>query len=346
MLNLGLLGSGRIVQLVHLEALTALPGVRVGAIAERDPKRRQEAGQRVPQARLFDDYRTLIASAEVDAVVICLPPALHAKAALQAFEAGLHVYLEKPIATNLKEAHAVVEAGRRAGTVGMMGFNYRFGALHQEARALLKAGEVGELVGGRTVFSTANRKLPAWKTARQSGGGVLLDLASHHVDLVHFLFEREVTSVSAQLLSQQSEHDGAAIQLHLSSGVSVQSLFMFRSVMEDRFEIYGRRGKLSFDRHTSAGVKITSASFEYGRLAQLKREGRRLVRSMRRVLRAPGEPSYQVALSAFAEAVAERRSNYPRLEEGYRSLAVLAAAEQAADRRQPVEVPQLSTTAL
>lgn len=339
MLTIGLLGCGEIARRVHLEALEKLPGVRVGALAERDPQRLEDAGRRVPTAERFADYRDLLARSDAEAVVVCLPPALHAEAAVQAFEAGRHVYLEKPIATTLDEARAVVEAGRKAGTVGMMGFNYRFGPLHLEAREQLRAGRAGQLVGARTVFSSAPYAQPAWKGTRQSGGGVLLDLASHHADLVRFLFEDEVAEVSAQLLSQESEHDSALVQMRLAGGLPVQSFFTLGSVVEDRFEVYGRAGKLSFDRHTSAGVAFEPAAFEYGRGAQLRRELRRLAGGVRRVLRAPGEPSFAAALTAFAEAAAGRRSDYPTLEDGYRSLAVLAAAERAASTGESVDVP-------
>lgn len=340
MLSTGLLGCGRIAQLVHLDALKTLPGVHLSALAEQNPQRRAEAGQRVPEARLFANYRDALDAPELDAVVVCLPPALHAEAALHAFEAGKHVYLEKPIATNLDEARALLEAGRAAEKVGMIGFNYRFGALQQETKQLLQAGRLGEIAGLRSVFSSASHGLPSWKANRQSGGGVLLDLASHHVDLVRFFFEEEIVEVSAQLRSQQSEADSAAVQLRLESGLLVQSFFSLRAVDEDVFEIYGNRGKLSFDRHASASVEITSAAFEYGRTAQLKRELRQLGHSVRRMLRAPGEPSFKAALGAFAQAAAGQRVRYPDLGDGYQSLAVLTAAEEAAATGQPVAVPQ------
>lgn len=89
---------------------------------------------------------------EVEAVVICLPPALHAEYAIAAFQAGKHVYLEKPIATNLLDARAVVEAWRKAGTVGMMGFNYCFNGLYQSAKQYVRSGPLGDLVPSERCF--------------------------------------------------------------------------------------------------------------------------------------------------------------------------------------------------
>lgn len=329
-LNIGLLGCGRIARLAHLDVLRELSGARVVALAEKNVQRRQEAGRRVPEARCFADYRDLLSASEVAAVIICLPPALHAEAAVAAFEAGKHVYLEKPIATRLDEAQAVLEAHRKAGTIGMMGFNYRFGALHREAKDYVQSGKLGKLVTVRSVFSSAHRPLPDWKRTREHGGGVLLDLASHHVDLVRFFFQEEVVDVSAQLRSQRNEHDSAALRMRLESGLFVQSFFSMCSVDEDRFEIYGQEGKLSFERHTSARIDIRPPDFAYGRMAQLKREWQTLSGSIQRVLRRSGEPSFEAALRAFVKAAQEGRSTAPDLEDGYRSLAVLEAAETAA----------------
>lgn len=327
--KVGLIGFGRIAQRVHLPALRTLPEVHVVALAESDPERCQEAERALPQAHFFSDYRALLAESEAEAVVICLPSSLHAEAALAAFEAGKHVYLEKPIATCLSDAQAVLEAWQRAGTIGMTGFNFRFNPLHLKAKAHLRAGRLGELVGVRTVFSSAARTLPAWKERRQSGGGALLDLASHHMDLVPFLLGEEVVAVAAEARSQRSEEDSVAVQLRLASGLLVQSFFSITSVDEDRLEIYGRQGKLILDRYAGT-LCAREPEAVYSRLGKLREEARALVEGLRRVARTPGEPSFQAALGAFVAAAQSGASVRPDLEDGYRSLAILDAAERSA----------------
>lgn len=337
--KIGLVGCGAIVQQVHLDTLRAHPNAEIVAFAEVDEDRRDEVHRRIPDIRAFADYHDLLSKSDAEAVLICLPTALHSEAAIRAFEADKHVYLEKPIATNRKEAEAVVEAGQRAATVGMMGFNYRFSGLHRSAKNALQKGRIGPPVMVRTVFSTASRTLPAWKTSRASGGGVLLDLASHHVDLLRFLFEEEVAEVTAEQWSEQTEHDSATLFLRLTSGLAVQSFFSHRAGAEDRIEVYGRLGKLALDRYTSADIEITSPGFEYGRLPQLKRELQHLIRGIRRVIHSPGEPSFQVALATFIEACRGKTTQYPDLEDGYRSLSVIEAAEHSATTDQPVQLP-------
>jgi predicted dehydrogenase len=72
------------------------------------------------------DFAELLDAHPLDAVVICLPPALHSRAAVAGFARGLHVYVEKPLAISAGDGRGMLDAWRRAGTVGMVGFNHRF----------------------------------------------------------------------------------------------------------------------------------------------------------------------------------------------------------------------------
>lgn len=332
-LKIGLIGCGRIAQLVHLRVLTALPGARLVAVAEPDAQRRAAAGRQAPGAVACADYRELLALPELDAAVICLPPALHAEAAIAALARGKHVYLEKPLATDLDEGERVLAAWRRAGTVGQIGFNYRFTPLVGAARDHLRAGRLGTLAGARTTFTSAPRALPDWKRSRASGGGVLLDLASHHLDLVRFLFEREVIEVAAQLRSQRGEDDGAMVLLRLADGLPVQSFFSTGAVEEDRIEIYGQAGKLTIDRHLSGAAEVTAATLERARLTRLRHALRSLAGTtyLRDKVRGPAYlASYRAALGHFVARARAGQPATPDLLDGYRSLALVAAAEEAA----------------
>ncbi|MCS6925822.1 MAG: Gfo/Idh/MocA family oxidoreductase [Candidatus Binatia bacterium] len=332
--KIGLIGCGRIAQLVHLDVLRRLPGAELVALADVDPRRRREASRRVPGTAAFADYHELLARPEVEAVVICLPHALHAEAAIAALQQGKHVYLEKPLATNLDDARRVLSAWRDTGVVGMIGFNYRFNALYQTVKQYIQEGKLGELVSVRSVFSAAPRALPAWKQQRQSGGGALLDLALHHIDLVRFVFEQEVCEVFAQLRSQRSEDDSAVLHLRLVDGLLVQSFFSLSAIEEDRFELYGTAGKLAVDRHRSFNVEITDPACAHR--ARLGRLGRRMWAALRgpylwdKLLAPRREPSYRAALLQFVTAVRTNLAVRPNFQDGYRSLAVVAAAEQSA----------------
>jgi len=331
--RVGLIGCGWFAQAVHLPILTRLRQAQVVALAEADPERLRAAGRLAPAAVRYDNYHALLQEADIEATIICLPTSLHAEASIAAMRQGRHVYLEKPIATSLDEAGQIMKAWKEAEVVGMVGFNYRFNALHQAARMQIQAGRIGPLVGVRSVFSTPTRSMPAWKQTRSNGGGVLLDLASHHIDLVRFLFQQDVRMVYADIESRCTEHDTAMLHLRLADGLRVQSYFSLGAVDEDRFEIYGQAGKLTVDRYRSLDVEIVDAG---GTSSCLRRITRRL-RSIRSVpylfkkLQSPWhEPSYREALSRFVCATRGRDRASPDLLDGYRSLEVICAAEESA----------------
>lgn len=314
------------------------------ALADSDPQRLQEAKERAPEAIAVAQYHDLLAMPEVEAVLICLPSALHAEAAVAALERGKHVYLEKPLATTLADACAVLAAERRAGVTTMIGFNLRFHPLFQAAKQHVQAGRLGALVGVRSVLTAGVSSLAPWKQRRESGGGVLLDLASHHIDLVHFLFEQRVQEVSAEVWSQRSEDDSAMLHLRLADGLRVQSFFSLHTVEEDRFEIYGQTGKLAVDRHWSVDVEMTQAGAGVSRKKLLSRSLRSLTRSpfaLEKIAAPRREPSYHTALEHFVMAVRAGQSASPNFRDGYRSLAVIAAAEEAAQTRRIVSPREL-----
>lgn len=346
-LRLGVIGCGELMRLVHLPALLSLPDVTVAAIAESDPQRRQDTHQRVPAARACEHYQELLELPEVEAVIVCVPSGLHAQAATAAMEMGKHVYVEKPLAISLEEGRRIITAWRRTDLTGMIGFNYRFHPLLQTLRHSLRERRLGELVGMRSMLSSAWSVAPGWRQMRRSGGGALLELASHHIDLVHFLFEQDIQSVYATLRSLRNEDDSVMLQLQLADGLLVQSFFSLHGVEEDRVEIYGQEGTLVVDRHHSLQVLFTGAEEKKSRLGLLREGMRELLRGSYAwgKLRAPRrEPSYGAALSHFVASVRQRRPTSPDLWDGYRSLAVLMAAEESARTGQAVsplyEIPE------
>lgn len=332
-LKVGLMGCGRIAQLVHLNILRKLPDVDLTALAEPDPEKREEAARRVPGVVALNDYKELLALPEVEAAIICLPNALHAEATIAALEQGKHVYLEKPLATNLRDARRVLAAWRdTVGVVGMIGFNYRFNKLYKLARQHVKSGRLDGLVSVRTAFCTAPRPLPAWKKRRRHGGGVFLDLALHHIDLVHFIFEQTVSEVFAVKRSWRSEDDTAMLQLQLANGLLVHSFFSMNTVDEDCFEIFGEAGKLKLDRYRFLNMEILDTHSDFSPFRQLVRGLRSVITSpylLKRILKPTLEPSYQKALAHFVGAVRTNKKASPDFTDGYRSLAIIEAAEES-----------------
>ena len=326
-----MIGYGALAESVHAPLLSRLPDARLVAIAETDPSRRAAAAAGYPAAAMYSDFEAMLADPSVRAVVVSLPNSLHARAACAALAAGRHLYLEKPVALSTGEGREIIDAWRSAGVVDMMGFNYRVNPLYLRLRAAIAARRAGDIASVRTVFSTASPELPAWKRARRTGGGALLDLGSHHIDLLRWLFGREITRVRATIGSSRAEGDDALLEMELDGGVSVQSFFSLSAVEDDRIEVYGRAAKLVVDRHRSVDVEVSAARMSGGHraLGWTRSLGRR--RYVLEKLRSPWhEPSFAASLAHFVAACRGTATATPDLADGYRALCVIEAAESSA----------------
>ena len=353
--KIGLIGCGSIAPAVHLNILERLPGVELVALAEPDPQRQASAKRQAPSAETYADYRALLERSDIDGVVICLPSALHAEAAIAALGQGKHVYLEKPIGVSMQEARAVVSAWQQADVIGMIGFNYRFSPQYAAAKAAIQSGRLGELISARSVFSYPVGTAPAWKQKRATGGGILLDLALHDIDLARFLFDAEVKTVAAEVRSHRYEDDTAAIQCQLTNGVMFQLFTSMSTIDEARWEIYGQGGKLIADRYQETAIQIIPPQRATSRREQLGVSVRSAMRSMnwRKIVSPTLEPSYQGALTAFVEALQTGKSansgaagsgfTGPDFMDGLRALAVIEAAETAAKSGAVVAMADVAT---
>lgn len=326
--RLGVIGCGRVVQISHLRSLTSLSDVRVVALAEPDESRRSEAARRVPAARAHVEWKPVIDDPGVEAVLIAAPPALHAEIAVAAFAAGKHVYLEKPIAPGLPDAARILEAWRASGRVGMIGHNLRCHPLYLMARNRIEQGHVGAPIMVRTAFTAALRDLPEWKRDLAGGGGVVLDLATHHVDLCRFLLGDEVADAEIDQWGEHFEGDSALLRMRMAGGVRVESFFSLCAVSDDQCEITGDKGRLVIDRY-AGNLRFVPPRQPQNLRARLSREAAGVLRAAKRVLQPPGEPTYRAAMARFLRAITEGGVALPDLQDGYRALEVVLGARRA-----------------
>lgn len=329
-LRVGLLGCGRIAQLFHGPILARLPGVRLVALADPDPASRRSVAAVAPGATLWADWRRPLEAGELDAVVICLPPAFHARAACAALGAGVSVYVEKPLAVGLEDGRAMVEAQAEAGVTAMIGFNFRFHPLVQDARRRLLAGELGRVLAVRTLFASARRSLPGWKAVKGAGGDALADLATHHLDLVPFLLGSPFRPGTLRSrLTEAPEGSLATVTGRLEDGAQVAiTASQLTGQGGQRIELLGERGHLVVD---LADARPRALERPAGRLARLDRaRGRLATLAPAELLRHPGaEPSFGRALARFAEAAARREPTTPDLADGLRALELVEAARSS-----------------
>jgi myo-inositol 2-dehydrogenase / D-chiro-inositol 1-dehydrogenase len=176
-MRIGLIGCGWIAE-THLASLSAL-GEQVACVCDPDPARRAWAAG-LTGAEAFADWRSLLESGEPEALLVCTPPRLHREVTVEGLERGLPVYLEKPVARDLEDARAIVEAAERTGVVCAIGYQWRAITWVPQVRDLFAERRLG-LLAVRMFGSTAGR---TWFTDQAAGGGQVLERASHGIDLV------------------------------------------------------------------------------------------------------------------------------------------------------------------
>lgn len=217
----GIVGCGAIARRRHIPDLAQNPAGKLVAFCDVVRSRAEElAGQYV--GKRYDDFNKMLADADIDAVIVATPNRFHAPQAIAAFEAGKHVLVEKPMAGSRDEAHAMMEAAKKAGKFLMVGQNQRLEPHHQKAREIIASSRLGKVLSFRTAFK--HRGPDYWSIDQGPGTwffkkdpavmGVCGDLGIHKADLMRFILGDEIVAVSAMMGTQNKTYeDGKPIDV-------------------------------------------------------------------------------------------------------------------------------------
>jgi len=184
-IRVGIIGLGW-PGVMHARGYAAAGSFKVVAVADLIPERRRTVMAEHEVSREFSEGEDLLADKTIDAVSVCVPNHLHAPMALAALRSGKHVICELPVALSVQEARRMADAAEKHGKVLLYAAQRRFGGHEQAARAAITRGFIGEAYHVRCVW-TRTRGIPlgtGWFTQKEkSGGGSLIDIGSHMLDL-------------------------------------------------------------------------------------------------------------------------------------------------------------------
>lgn len=188
-IKVGFIGTGGIAQHQHMPAFAKLANVEILAVCDANESAAKEAAAKFNVPHVFTDYKQMLKLNGLEIVDICTPNYLHAEPAVEAFKAGKHVLVEKPIARNAGEAATMIEAADKAGKKLCVIQNHRFGSAGQCLKRFVDAGDMGEMYFAK-VTATRRRGIPGWGVFTQKdkqGGGPLIDIGVHALDLCLWL---------------------------------------------------------------------------------------------------------------------------------------------------------------
>lgn len=205
-LGAGIIGCGGI-GWIHAQAFSKTPLTNLVAVADVVEERAKGLIQKYNAKAWYTNYEEMLQRRDIHVVSVCTPPWLHKQMVLEAVEAGKHVLCEKPMALSLDEAEEMVNGAKKAGVKLAIDFHNRYLPAHQKAKKLLDEGLIGRLfqircrLGYPFLESAYLQNLSHMKDwlfiAEKSGGGVLMDIGSHWIDLARFFVGNDVKSVSA-----------------------------------------------------------------------------------------------------------------------------------------------------
>lgn len=185
--RIGIIGCGGIARAKHLPALSKLPNVEMVAFCDIIRERAETEAKKygVPGAKVYEDYKELLADKTIDVVHVLTPNRSHSFITVDALEAGKHVMCEKPMAINVEEARKMLDAAKRTGKKLTIGYQNRHRNDSLYAKAEAESGALGEIYYAKAT-ALRRRAVPTWGVflnEYEQGGGPLIDIGTHALDL-------------------------------------------------------------------------------------------------------------------------------------------------------------------
>ena len=249
MINWCIIGAGGIADRRTIPAINKHDESRLVALMDRTEKTAKRLGEKygVPY---FTDINEMLNSVDCDAVYIGTPVACHLEQAMAALKADKHVFIEKPITMTAEEGQKLLSAFKSAGKQLTVGYMMKYHNLHVRAKKILKQGEIGNVNDVRAQFSCWYPDIEgAWRQKKSlGGGGALMDLGVHAIELIEYLLDEEIIDVKAFLSHRTFKYeveDGAVVAFKTQSGVLGHIDVNFNvpdNASESKLELYGDKG--------------------------------------------------------------------------------------------------------
>lgn len=261
MVNVGVIGCGKIAQTRHLPEYADNPDVNIVALYDFNVDRAKELAEKY-NAKVYESYQELLDDPGIDAVSVCVRNSDHCAISIDAMKAGKHVLCEKPMAVSLEECIKMVEASEKYNRFLMIGQNQRLSKAHVKAKELIQSGMLGKVLTYKTNFGhggpetwTVDQKDVWFFDKSLSAFGALADLGVHKTDLITYLLDSPVKKVTAVLKTlDKKDADGNPITVddnsiciyEMENGVvgTMTASWTYYGAEDNSTVIYGTNGMM------------------------------------------------------------------------------------------------------
>ena len=335
MINMGIIGAGRIGRLHARHLCTRIPAARVLAVADIALDAAEECASELGIPGAFADPREVLEHPEIEAVVICSSTDTHATLIREAAAASKHIFCEKPIDIDLDRIDQALDAVREARVKLQVGFNRRFDPSFARARELVAVGRIGEPHLLR--ITSRDPEPPPIEYIRVSGG-IFLDMTIHDFDMARFLIGSEVREVYAagrvrvdERIREAGDIDTAMSTLSFENGVfgTIDNSRSTSYGYDQRVEVFGSEGMVSVANRTPDTAVLSDEGGVHGRLPHFFFVERYA-------------ESYVAEMEAFIECLQKDQAPAVTGADGRAAILIGYAARRSYEQNRPVELSEIA----
>ena len=254
--RIGIIGFGRM-GITHYSIINTHPAVEMTAIADTSSMMLGLIKKYLPNTKMFEDYKDLLNSGLVDAVIVCTPSVMHYDVCKMAAEKGISVFCEKPFTTSPVLAKELADIFEQKRLVNQVGYVYRFDVVFNKVKEMLGQQLIGKVCHANVQFLSSTiskiQREKGWRSKRENGGGATYEMGSHVIDLMEYFFgkpKRVIGTLMNQVYSEAVE-DISEAQVEYDGGVTANihvnwSDYTYRKPML-KMDIHGTAGKIQAD---------------------------------------------------------------------------------------------------
>ncbi|ULG72127.1 Gfo/Idh/MocA family protein [Macrococcus brunensis] len=333
MFKVGIIGCGSIATHRHIPEYQQNKNAEIIAYCDVVKERSDELAAEFGGTS-YSDYHELLQNPDVEVVSICTPNYLHAEMTIAALHAGKHVLCEKPMATSLEDADAMIKAAEENGRTLMIGHNQRINEAHQQAKKDIAAGKLGKLYSFKTTFGHPGPE--GWSVdgpdswffdKKRAFIGAMGDLGVHKADLMRYILGTEFTEVGAMIETSAKKadvDDNAVLILKTADGIigTLSASWAYNGQEDNSTIIYGEKGILKLNADDAYTYQF------FGADGQIEREQLGEIQTNEE-----GGQKNSHTIDAFIEALTNDETPICDGHEGRASLNVIIKAIEAAQSK-------------
>lgn len=328
-MNVGIIGTGTITG-NHIKGLSLIPEkAKIAAVCDVNLEAAKAAAEplKVP---VYSDYKDMIKNEKLDIALICLPHFLHCPVGLDVLNAGLHLFIEKPLAITTNECKTLMEAAKKNKKQIFVGQTHQYRATVMKTKDMIRSGVIGEvkmITNDIVAYYNWESRKPWFLDPKKSGGGALFNTSPHQVDTMMYLVDSPITKVKASVEAlrpgQVVDSDSFAF-LDYANGVR-GLLMVFQGTKDEpvrvKVKILGTKGTIQFN---PFGNELE--------LAQLDK--------IEKIATDPEFNPFQAEWTEFIDSIESGKASRTDAIYGHNVVAVLEAMVRSSDSHSEV-VPEL-----